>query len=211
MKSLIASVSIAALSLACGSAPEIHYYTVDATGAGREPRTERAEPLLESLNIRRVWGADFLELNNLEYEEPELKVGYYHQHRWVAQPRHLVESALVEVLRAARLARYVFSSNDLHAAPVELEVEVQQFGELDRREDEAVVPYGRVTLRLVGADHRGDHVRLFEHHASREVRSQQRTHEAVVQAINEALGQVLAELGASVRSELQREPEQKSP
>lgn len=188
-----------ALLAGCASAPEASLYLVDVSDAA----SFRLDvPMVQGISLRRVTSADYLQPADIFYQAADLKAGYYRLHRWVSAPKDMVEQSMMTALREANLARNVFSSTDRREAEVELELEVQAFGEHDRRDGDSVTVSGRVEIRLLGVDRRGSGAHLFEHRAAHEQPASERSHDAVVLAINGALRQCLSELVDRLRTEL---------
>jgi ABC-type uncharacterized transport system auxiliary subunit len=166
----------------CAGAPELRYYRV----ALAAPQAE-GEPAPVRLGIGRFAAAEPTRQERILYRDSPYRLQYYGADRWEIPPATMVQSALVDRLRASgRFLRVVDAGSD----PVDarLDVRLQTFEEVD----EGDIWFGEVALAFEVLAPDG---RIMAQGASRHrVRAERRSVEAVVAALSQALGACLDEM-----------------
>jgi ABC-type uncharacterized transport system auxiliary subunit len=95
--------ALPALTIACGAAKPIHYYSLEFSA----PAPSAADPLPVALMIGRFSAPIVYRDTRLLYRSGPNQVDIYEQHRWAEPPAELVRGMLLRVLRASGRYRTV--------------------------------------------------------------------------------------------------------
>ena len=93
---VVMMIPLAALS-GCGGMRYPAYYTLNLPAPPDPPAAERVR---NSIAVREFQSPGYLRQGPIVYRATPEEVGFYEYHRWAADPRMLVTSAVVEHLRA---------------------------------------------------------------------------------------------------------------
>jgi cholesterol transport system auxiliary component len=95
---LIAAAACLIVVAGCGAERPVHYYTLDQPAAV----TESAEPHVYSVSllVARVRATQLLEDDRIVYGVSQVEMGVYGSQRWAEPPPEMIETMLVERLRA---------------------------------------------------------------------------------------------------------------
>jgi ABC-type uncharacterized transport system auxiliary subunit len=135
-----------ALLFACGGKiPKTNYYMLDLPA----PKVNPAETLPYTAVIMPLSAPRMLSQDRIVYRETREQVGFYEYHRWAEDPRDVIQSALLEQLRA----RGTFS----RVVPFDGRTRVDYIirGSLDRLEEvdfNGVTVQTKISARLIEAE-----------------------------------------------------------
>ncbi len=143
---LPAAFFLAALACGGGKIPSTHYYKLDLPAAPA-PRPSTAQ---ESLAVRAVTAADPFTQDRIVYRPSRQEVGFYEYHRWAADPRESVQSALLGKLKASGLFKNVAGYDGRLKADYILQTRIERLEEVDF--ESGVKVYVELAAELVDAD-----------------------------------------------------------
>lgn len=95
---LIVAANCLLMAAGCGAARPVHYYTLEQPPSASD--TPAAHPNGVSLLVARVRAAQLLEEDRIVYGVSPVEMGVYGSHRWAEPPPEMIETMLVERLRA---------------------------------------------------------------------------------------------------------------
>lgn len=144
----ILPVALFLSALACGGGkiPPTHYYALDLPAAP-SPKPSTAQ---ESLAVRPVTAADPFTQDRIVYRPSRQEVGFYEYHRWAADPRESVQSALLAKLKASGLFKNVAGYDGRLKADYILQTRIERLEEVDF--ESGVKVYVELAAELVDAD-----------------------------------------------------------
>jgi cholesterol transport system auxiliary component len=88
----------AMLAAGCGSARPMRYYTLDRPAANAQPADSA---YAVSLLVGRISAPHVLRDDRIAYGMTDVEMGLYYEHRWSEPPPEMLETMLVEKLRAS--------------------------------------------------------------------------------------------------------------
>lgn len=136
---------LAAIACGGGKIPSTHYYALDLPAAPA-PKPSTAQ---ESLAIRAVTAADPFTQDRIVYRPSREEVGFYEYHRWAADPRESVQSALLAKLKASGLFKTVAGYDGRLKADYILQTRIERLEEVDF--ESGVKVYVELAAELVDA------------------------------------------------------------
>lgn len=95
---LIAAAACLLVVAGCGAARPVRYYTLEPAPVSAD--TPAAQPYAVSLLVARVRATQLLEEDRIVYGVSPVEMGVYHSHRWAEPPPAMIETMLIERLRA---------------------------------------------------------------------------------------------------------------
>ena len=95
---LMAATVCLVILAGCGAARPVRYYTLERPLSSEASRT--AQPYPVSLLVARLRASRLLEDDRIVYGSSPVEMGVYQAHRWAEPPPEMVETMLVERLRA---------------------------------------------------------------------------------------------------------------
>lgn len=95
---LFATAACAVIAAGCGAARPVHYYTLEQPLSATD--APAAHPSGVSLLVARVRAAQLLEEDRIVYGVSPVEMGVYSSQRWSEPPPQMIETMLVERLRA---------------------------------------------------------------------------------------------------------------
>lgn len=95
---LIAAASCLAIVAGCGAARPVRYYTLEQPLSASD--TPAAHPYAVSLLVARIRATQLLEEDRIVYGVSPVEMGVYGSHRWAEPPPQMIETMLLERLRA---------------------------------------------------------------------------------------------------------------
>lgn len=99
LSALVLIVAIVACLTGCGGKVRYPaYYTLNIPAPPDPPPTE---PVRHSIAVREFQAPAYLRQGPIVYRRTPEEVGFYEYHRWAADPRSLVTSAVIDHLRAS--------------------------------------------------------------------------------------------------------------
>jgi len=137
---------LSALGCGGGKIPPTHYYALDLPAAPA-PKPSTAQ---ESLAVRPVTAADPFTQDRIVYRPSRQEVGFYEYHRWAADPRESVQSALLAKLKASGLFKNVAGYDGRLKADYILQTRIERLEEVDF--ESGVKVYVELAAELVDAD-----------------------------------------------------------
>lgn len=84
----------------CGAARPVRYYTLEQPTSSAAADSASSQPFNVSLLVARVRAAQLLEDDRIVYGLGPVEMGVYNSHRWAEPPPAMVETMLIERLRA---------------------------------------------------------------------------------------------------------------
>jgi len=93
----LAATTCAVIVAGCGAARPVHYYTPEQPPAA-QPAVSKAHAV--SLLVARVRATRLLEDDRIVYGTSPVEMGVYSEHRWAEPPPEMIETMLIERLRA---------------------------------------------------------------------------------------------------------------
>lgn len=93
----LAALACAMFVAGCGAARPVHYYTLEQPPAA-QPATSKAHAV--SLLVARLRATRLLEDDRIVYGTSPVEMGVYSEHRWAEPPPEMIETMLIERLRA---------------------------------------------------------------------------------------------------------------
>lgn len=95
---LIAAAACLLVVCGCGAARPVRYYTLEQPPASAD--APASQPYAVSLLVARVRSTQLLEGDRIVYGMNPVEMGVYHSHRWAEPPPAMIETMLIERLRA---------------------------------------------------------------------------------------------------------------
>ena len=143
----ISTVALLTWALSCGGGkiPPTRYYTLDLPPAP-SPQASTAQ---ESVAVRPVTAADPFAQDRIVYRPSRHEVGFYEYHRWAADPRESVQSALIEELEASGLFQTVSAYDGRMRPDYLLQARIERLEEVDF--ESGVKVYVEIAAELVDA------------------------------------------------------------
>src|ERR1700693_3210307 len=120
--------ALLALTVACGAAKPIHYYSLEF----QAPVPSAADPLPVALTIGRITAPIVYRDTRLLYRSCPNQVDIYEQQRWAEPPAELVRGMLLRVLRASGRYRTVHLAGSNVYGDYVLRGRVLHFEEVDK-------------------------------------------------------------------------------
>ena len=140
-----AALVVAALSCGGGKIPATHYYALDLPPApAPSPSTTR-----ETLAVAGMTAADPLAQDRIVYRPTRHEVGFYEYHRWAADPRESIRTALIDQLRATGLFQTVAPFDGRTKADLLLRSRIERLEEVDF--ENGVKVYSTISAELLEA------------------------------------------------------------
>ena len=98
-KGLVKLLIVAGLAAGCGSPRPMRYYTLEAPSTSIHSE-ENTYPV--TLLIGRISAPHVLRDDRIAYGMTDVEMGLYYEHRWAEAPPEMLQTMLVEKLRASR-------------------------------------------------------------------------------------------------------------
>lgn len=95
---LVITLALLPVLTGCGRVRYPAYYTLNLPPA---PDPAAPESLRRSIAVREFQSPSYLRQGPIVYRPTQEEIGFYEYHRWAADPRSLVTSAVIEHLRAS--------------------------------------------------------------------------------------------------------------
>jgi len=189
------SIAVLLLGLSgCGKVRYPAYYTLNLPAPPDPPAPESVRT---SIAVREFQSPSYLRQGPIVYRSTPEQIGFYEYHRWAADPRDLITSAVIDQLRArgqfARVSMYDGRPDDDYVFSGRLE----KLEEVDykARVTVEVAISGQITRAKTGATVWSD--------AVSEVRTvSQRSVPGVVSEMNQSMGIAIEKLLASIPATL---------
>ena len=95
---LVLTLTLSPALVGCGSIRYPAYYTLNLTAPPDPPALDSART---SIAVREFRSPGYLQQGPIVYRATPEKIGFYEYHRWAADPRELVTTAVIDHLRAS--------------------------------------------------------------------------------------------------------------